>query len=128
MLRLFQRTPVVPPEEPESIEALEASRQELEQMLKEADHNLRETGDVFYSLQQRYSSEHFDLQEAMRNLKIERLRNAGIQAAQDIVLHRYGLLRERVSDLKVRLRNYEDVVDEEIDEATISADAIPPES
>lgn len=119
ILRKFQRTPVTPPEEPQSVEALEARRQDLEQTLKEADHKLRETGDAFYGLQQRYSSEHFDLQEAMCNLKIERLRNAGVQAAHDIVLRRYGMLHERIADLKARLQNYEHVVDEDVDDATM---------
>jgi chromosome segregation ATPase len=115
------------PEEPESIETLEARRQALEQTLGEADHRLRETSEVLYGLQQRYASEHFELQEAMRNLKIERLRNAGIHAAHAIVLHRYGVLRERVADLKARLQNYEQVDYEDIDDATPSGDSNAPQ-
>ena len=107
---------IPPPEEPESAEALEARRKELEQTLNEADRDLRERSDALYGLQQRYSSEHFDLQESMRNLKIERLRNAGIQAAHDIVVQRYNALRERIADLQARLRCYEDVEDDDTDD------------
>lgn len=116
VVRRLQGTSSSPSEEPQGIERLERRCLELEQALKAADHDLREKGDLLYGLQQRYSSEHFDLQETMRNLKIERLRNAGIRSAQDIVLQRYAMLRERVAHLKTRLRCYEQVTDEDIDD------------
>jgi hypothetical protein len=64
-----------------------------------------------YELQRHYSSEHFALQESMRNLKIERMRNAGAFADRELLQSRGETVRERISELKARLLKYEPVED-----------------
>ena len=113
------RSSVERPPEPASFRSaaeLEERLDDLKRRLGETDRHLRDAGDTLYRLQQRYSSEHFDFQETMRNLKIERMRNAGIRAARDVVLRRCGALAQRAAGLKARLRRYEDVSSEEIDD------------
>ncbi len=75
-----------------------------------------------YELQQHYSSEHFALAESLRNLKIERMRNAGAYAQLEWTMGRARALQSRIADLKSRLRRYEQVEDEEFDDAPILAD------
>jgi transcription elongation GreA/GreB family factor len=58
----------------------------------------------------------------MRNLKIERMRNAGANAARDVVLERYRQLQARIQELKRRLRQYEMVEDLREDTAPIVLD------
>jgi len=72
-----------------------------------------------YELQQAYSSEHFALQESMRDLKTERLRNAGAYAGLETTLGRARTLQSRIADLKERLRRYETVDDEFFDSEPI---------
>ena len=95
---------------------------ELEERLRSSQATLRERTEALYALQQQYSSEHFEFYESMRNLKTERMRNAGAYAARDIVLGRYRGLQVRIEDLKRRLRAYEDVEDLHEDTAPIILD------
>ena len=68
-----------------------------------------------YELQQQYASEHFALQESMRNLKIERMRNSGAYGFLETTLERARRLQTRIALLKERLRRYESVDDEYFD-------------
>lgn len=72
-----------------------------------------------YELQQHYSSEHFELQQCMRELKTERFRNAGAYSALDLTLKRARALQGRIADLKRRLQRHEAVEDEHFDSAPI---------
>lgn len=83
----------------------------LQAELGRSQQDARERSELLYELQRHYSAEHFDLQESMRNLKIERMRNAGIFADREIMLARARILRDRIDELKARLRKYE-VVEE----------------
>lgn len=76
-----------------------------------ADDKLRERNGRLYEIERHYASEHFELQESMRNLKIERLRNAGAFADRDIISKRAKELQERIGQLKERLRKYGKVED-----------------
>jgi len=51
----------------------------------------------------------------MRNLNIERMRNAGMFADRDIVLSRAKLLQRRIAELKERLGKYEPVDEQAFD-------------
>ena len=84
---------------------------ELEERLQWSDQQLRLRSEKLYELQQQYSTEHFMLSESMRDLKTERLRNGGAYASVDTILSRAKLLQSRIHELKVRLRQYEDVED-----------------
>jgi hypothetical protein len=95
---------------------------DLERRLHWSDEQLKKRSGRLYELERQYASEHFDLQESMRNLNVERLRNAGAFADRDIILRRAKELQARISGLKRRLRNYEDVEDLLFDEAPIVAD------
>ena len=55
----------------------------------------------------------------MRNLKIERLRNAGAFADRDIIFQRAKELQARIERLKGRLRKYENIEDLLFDSAPI---------
>jgi hypothetical protein len=92
---------------------------ELEDRLRSSEAHLRERTEALYDLQKQYSSEHFDLAESMRNLKIERMRNAGAFAGRDIMLDRSRALQARIADLKDRLRAYESVEDFHEDTAPV---------
>lgn len=91
----------------------------LEERLRACESQLRERTEALYAMQRQYSAEHFELAESMRNLKIERMRNAGAYAAQDVVLERYRRLQARTEELKRRLRQYETVHDLHEDSAPI---------
>jgi hypothetical protein len=99
--------------------ALYARIAELEERLRSSEATVRERSETLYVLQRQYSSEHFDYAESMRNLNIERMRNAGAYAAQDIMLSRYKSLQARLAELKGRLRVYEHVDDLHEDDAPI---------
>jgi len=101
------------------IEALEAECARLRERLHECDERGKARGEALYELQQHYSTEHFELQESMRNLKIERLRNAGMFGDRDILISRANKLQSRIRSLKSRLLKYEAVEDEHFDEAPI---------
>jgi len=88
----------------------------LAERCEELERTLRERSDRLYELQQHYSSEHFALQESMRNLKIERMRNAGAYAQLESAMKRARGLQRRIAELKNRLRAHEAVEDEELDE------------
>jgi hypothetical protein len=98
---------------------------DLEERLRNSEASLRERSHAFYDLQQQYSKEHFELFESMRNLKIERMRNAGAYAGLDVVLGRAKGLQERIADLKARLRRYERVDDRHEDTAVLVGDEPP---
>jgi uncharacterized coiled-coil protein SlyX len=98
---------------------LRARCEDLEKRLKWSDEKLRERNDVLYELQQQYSVEHFGLQDSMRNLKIERMRNAGMFADRDIVIARAKALQARIRELKERLAKYESVEDRPFDREPI---------
>lgn len=95
---------------------------DLEERLKLSEERLRDRSGLLYELQRQYASEHFDLQESMRNLKIERLRNAGAFADREILLQRARELQLRISSLKGRLSKHEPVEDLLFDDAPIVAD------
>lgn len=95
----------------EAFTELQARCADLEERLHWCDQQLRERSDKLYALQQRYSTEHFSLYESMRDLKTERLRNAGAYASLDNILARATQLQERIEQLKSRLRQYEHVDD-----------------
>ncbi|MGH7662048.1 MAG: hypothetical protein ACRENA_14180 [Vulcanimicrobiaceae bacterium] len=111
--------------EPQKLEAAvsdDVSRQqlhELEERLRTSEAQLRERTEALYTLQRQYSSEHFELAESMRNLKIERMRNAGAYAAQDVIVDRYQRLQARIEELKRRLRQHEAVEDQHEDTAPV---------
>lgn len=73
-----------------------------------------------YELQRLYASEHFKLQETMRELATERRRNAGAYAGVEILLQRARELQARIAELKERLRTHETVDDLRIDSAPIA--------
>jgi HPt (histidine-containing phosphotransfer) domain-containing protein len=105
---------------------LQARCEDLEQRLRSSDQKLKERSELLYELQQQYSSEHFGLQESMRNLKIERMRNAGAFADRDILIARSNLLAQRIGELKERLRRYEAVEDRPFDsEPIVRQDDLP---
>lgn len=106
------------------IAELEDRCRDLEERLRRSDEQLKKRSGRLYELERQYAFEHFELQQSMRNLKIERLRNAGIFADRDIILRRAKELQARIVELKKRLRNYEDVEDVHFDEAPIVADGV----
>ena len=112
----------MPAEKPDDAQALRTKVADLEERLRSSEATLRERTEALYTLQQHYSSEHFELHESMRNLKIERMRNAGAYAAQDIVIGRYRALQTRIAELKQRLRAHEQVDDRHEDTAPIVLD------
>jgi esterase/lipase superfamily enzyme len=103
-------------------QALRARIAELEERLRSSQATARERSEALYVLQRQYSSEHFGYAESMRNLNIERMRNAGAYAAQDIMLSRYQSLQARIAGLKGRLRAHEHVDDLHEDDAPIVLD------
>lgn len=98
-----------------SVAELQARCHELEDRLRQSDDKVRERSALLYDLQRNYSAEHFSFQESTRNLKIERMRNAGMFADRDILISRAKQLQQRIAGLKKRLRNYESVEDEVFD-------------
>ena len=92
---------------------------ELEERLRSSEATVRERSEALYDLQRQYSTEHFEYTESMRNLNIERMRNAGAYAAKDVMLSRYRSLQARIAELKRRLRAYERVDDLREDDAPI---------
>lgn len=72
---------------------------------------LQERSDRPYELERHYASGHFERAESMRNLKIERLRNASAFADRDIILQRARDLQARFAGLRDRLSKYEEVED-----------------
>lgn len=92
---------------------------DLEERLASSDHALRERTELLYDLQRRYSTEHFNLYESTRDLKIERLRNAGAYTSRDTILNRARELQRRIQTLKQRLRAHEQVDDLYFDHAPI---------
>ncbi len=103
------------------IATLQDRCRDLEERLRWSDEQLKKRSGRLYELERQYAFEHFELQQSMRNLKIERLRNAGVFADRDIILRRAKELQARIIELKKRLRNYEDVEDVHFDEAPIVA-------
>jgi chromosome segregation ATPase len=98
---------------------------DLEERLHALDEHTKETGGLLYELQRVYASEHFELQESMRNLNIERMRNAGAFADREIVLERARLLQTRIAELKSRLSRCETVDAELFDEEPIVVEERP---
>jgi hypothetical protein len=107
-------------------EPLEMRYRDLERRLQDAEDRLRERGALLYELQQHYSAEHFGFQESMRNLNIERLRNAGAFADRDVLIARAKLLQSRIQELKERLRRHEPVEEQEFDQSPILIEKEPP--
>jgi hypothetical protein len=105
----------------------EARCHDLEERLRLSEARLRERSEMLYELQQHYSVEHFSLHESMRNLSIERMRNAGMFADRDIILSRARLLQSRIMELKERLRKYESVEDQIFDQQPIVIEDKPSE-
>jgi chromosome segregation ATPase len=97
------------------VATLEQQYAGLSERLFAAEQRLIERSELLYELQQLYSSEHFALQESMRDLKIERMRNAGAYAQLNTTMERARALQARVADLKTRLRRHEAVDDAEFD-------------
>lgn len=94
-------------------------RRSYEERIAWLDAALKARSERLYELDQHYSSEHFKLQESMRNLKIEEMRNAGLFADRETILQRCNALQERIRELKARLRRYEAVDDRHFDEAPV---------
>ncbi|MFY9739888.1 MAG: hypothetical protein WAK11_12695 [Candidatus Cybelea sp.] len=105
----------------------EARCHDLEERLRSSEERLRQRSEMLYELQKHYSVEHFSLHESMRNLGIERMRNAGMFADRDIVLSRAQLLQRRILELKERLRKYESVEDQIFDQQPIVIEDKPSE-
>ena len=103
----------------DDVEALRLERDALAQNLAASEARLRERSELLYETQQQYSSEHFEFQRCMRDLKIERLRNAGAFASLETTMSRARELQARIRALKARLRHYETVGDEHFDETPI---------
>jgi chromosome segregation ATPase len=103
----------------ERIAELEAHCADLTERLRWTDEKLRERSELLYTLQQQYSTEHFSLYESTRDLKAERMRNAGAYAGLDTILSRARELQSRIRDLKGRLRRHEAVEDRHFDDAPI---------
>lgn len=99
--------------------ALHAQIADLDGRLRLSEAAVRERSESLYALQRQYASEHFEYAESMRNLNIERMRNAGAYAARDIMLSRYRSLQARIAELKRRLRTHELVEDMHEDDAPI---------
>jgi len=95
----------------------------LAERLVEAERRLVDARLRLYDLQQHYASEHFSLFEHTRNLKIERLRNAGAYSQVRATIERAALLQQRIGALKARLRKHEPVEDWEFDERPILIEA-----
>ncbi|HEX4014890.1 MAG TPA: hypothetical protein VHX17_13520 [Candidatus Cybelea sp.] len=106
---------------------LEAECEQLRKRLHDSDERGRSRSELLYALQSQYASEHFALQESMRNLKIERMRNAGMFAERDIVISRAGKMQARIRSLKRRLGAHEAVEDEHFDDAPIVIDNAAPD-
>ena len=117
---------------------LEHSREEVallqercantEKLLQESDGRAKERSELLYDLQRVSSSEHFRLHEAMRNLNIERMRNAGAFADRDVILDRAHQLQKRIGDLKKRLSKYESVEGMLFDEGPVIVSDTHPDS
>lgn len=113
---------LTPPEASELAEQLDVAQNrvgELEEHLAESERHLRERTELLYDLQRQYSSEHFNYQETLRNLKIEEMRRSGATADRDVMLGRFKLLQTRIAELRERLGHYEDVPEEWIDTTPI---------
>ena len=98
---------------------LEARCAELEERLRWNDDMLRRRTALLYDLQRQYATEHFNLHESVRDLKIERFRNAGAYTSRGVILNRARELQTRIRDLKQRLRAHESVEDLYFDDAPI---------
>lgn len=100
-------------------EALRRASAELTERLAESEARLRERSELLYEIQRQYSSEHFQLQQCMRDLRTEQLRNAGAYALLETTMSRARELQARIGWLKTRLRRHESVEDEYFDDAPI---------
>lgn len=109
-------------EHTDEILSLKTHCEEVTERLQTSERRLRERGELLYELQKQYASEHFELQESLRNLRIERLRNAGLFADRDIILRRAEDLQSRIAELKGRLRRHEAVEDQFFDYTPIVAE------
>jgi chromosome segregation ATPase len=118
---MFKRRPAKA--NPDRIAVLEARCRDLQERLESSDAKLKAHNERLYELQKHYASEHFSLQESMREAKTERLRNAGLFADREIILSRAEALQSRIADLKSRLRRYEEVDDALFDDAPIVVEA-----
>jgi chromosome segregation ATPase len=118
------RRPTGPNSESTLIAELRERCRDMQERLRWSDEQLKKRSSRLYELERHYASEHFELQESMRNLNIERLRNAGAFADRGIILQRAKELQDRIRELKTRLRSYEDVTDLLFDEAPIVADRV----
>ena len=101
------------------------AERDLAERLRVSEQHLRERSELLYELQKHYASEHFKLQESMRELDHERMRNAGAYSQLDTVLKRARDLQARVAELKVRLRSFEPVDDAHFDTAPILIEQAP---
>jgi len=101
------------------VETERTSPPELEERLAQYERELKERGALLYDVQQQYASEHFKLREAMRDLKTERMRNAGLFGDRDAILERADMLLRRIAELKRRLKDHETVADEWFDDQPI---------
>ena len=95
---------------------------DLKERLQISERALRERTERLYNLEQHYSSEHFALQESLRDLKTERMRNAGAYGRMATILARSKALQIRIAALKERLRRYEPVDDVPFDLEPIVAE------
>jgi len=98
---------------------LEKKCRDLEARLRWADEKLKERSGRMYEIEKHYASEHFELQESMRELRNERMRLAGVLADRKLLAERAKQLQARIGDLKERLRKYEPVEDSFFDSVAI---------
>jgi chromosome segregation ATPase len=115
--RLFNRTAgrADQPDLPAQLSQIQERCRDLEERLQCSDQKLKERSAMLYELQKHYATEHFGFQESARNLKVERLRNAGMFADRDIIVARAKHLQQRIGELKERLARYEPVEDRPFD-------------
>ena|GEM_PF-1808142 len=106
----------------ETIRQLQGRCSELEQRLAWSDEQLKKRSELLYELQRHYASEHYQLAETMRNLRIEEMRLAGTIADRDTILNRARAVQTRLRELKARLQEHEPVDDWHFDAAPIIID------
>ncbi len=106
----------------DQVAELQERCRDLEARLQWANEKLQERSGRLYEIERHYASEHFELQESMRKLKTERMRNAGAFAGREVILGRAKELQARIAELKTRLRQHETVEDLFFDDAAIVLD------
>ena len=100
--------------------ACRAESADFRRRLEESDARLKERTGLLYDIQRQYASEHFSYQEALRDLKTERMRLVGVNADRDVMMNRFVQMKARIAFLLDRLRRYEPCPDEWIDTSPVT--------